>query len=112
MPFVLSAGAVALLASVVGRSVDQLGDKFGPGATGVLQSALGNLPELFIALFALRAGLVTVVQSALIGSILGVGLANAWLHGIPLAQGVNWKKAIDILLSLLVSPTLGFVVAF
>ncbi len=70
LPFVLSAGAVALLASVVGRSVDQLGDKFGPGATGVLQSALGNLPELFIALFALRAGLVTVVQSALIGSIL------------------------------------------
>lgn len=70
LPFVLSAGAVALLASVVGRSVDQLGDKFGPGATGVLQSALGNLPELFIALFALRAGLVGVVQSALIGSIL------------------------------------------
>ncbi|TBT96450.1 calcium/proton exchanger [Propioniciclava tarda] len=70
VPFVLSAGAVALLASVVGRSVDQLGDRFGPGATGVLQSALGNLPELFIALFALRAGLVTVVQAALIGSIL------------------------------------------
>lgn len=70
VPFVLSAGAVALLASVVGRSVEQLGDRFGPGATGVLQSALGNLPELFIALFALRAGLVTVVQAALIGSIL------------------------------------------
>jgi len=70
VPFVASALAVALLASVVGRSVEQLGDKFGPGATGVLQSALGNLPELFIALFALRAGLVTVVQSALIGSIL------------------------------------------
>jgi Ca2+:H+ antiporter len=36
----------------------------------VLQSALGNLPELFIGFFALRAGLVPVVQSALIGSIL------------------------------------------
>jgi len=70
VPFLASAGAVALLASVVGRSVEQLGDRFGPGATGALQSALGNLPELFIALFALRAGLVTVVQSALIGSIL------------------------------------------
>jgi Ca2+:H+ antiporter len=70
IPFIASALAIALLASVVGRSVEQLGDKFGPGATGVLQSALGNLPELFIALFALRAGLVTVVQSALIGSIL------------------------------------------
>jgi Ca2+:H+ antiporter len=70
LPFLASAGAVTVLASLVGRSVEQLGDRFGPGATGVLQSALGNLPELFIALFALRAGLVTVVQSALIGSIL------------------------------------------
>ena len=68
--FVCSAVAVALLASLVGRSVDQLGDRFGAGATGVLQSALGNLPELFISFFALRAGLLTVVQSALIGSML------------------------------------------
>ena len=70
LPFLCSAVAVTLLASLVGRSVEQLGDRFGPGATGVLQSALGNLPELFIALFALKAGLVAVVQAARIGSIL------------------------------------------
>jgi Ca2+:H+ antiporter len=69
--FVCSAIAVAGLAAVVGRSVEQLGDRFGPGATGVLQSALGNLPELFIGIFALRAGLIEVVQAAIIGSILG-----------------------------------------
>jgi Ca2+:H+ antiporter len=68
--FVAAAAAVTLLAALVGRSVEQLGDRFGPGATGVLQSALGNLPELFISLFALKAGLVAVVQAALIGSIL------------------------------------------
>jgi Ca2+:H+ antiporter len=68
--FACSALAVTLLAALVGGSVEQLGDRFGPGATGVLQSALGNLPELFIALFALKAGLVAVVQAALIGSIL------------------------------------------
>ncbi|MBO0870234.1 MAG: calcium/proton exchanger [Micromonosporaceae bacterium] len=70
LAFLTSAVAVALLAALVGRSVDQLGDRFGAGATGVLQSALGNLPELFISFFALRAGLLTVVQSAIIGSIL------------------------------------------
>jgi len=70
IPFVCSAVAVTVLASLVGRSVERLGDRFGPGATGVLQSALGNLPELFIALFALKAGLVGVVKAALIGSIL------------------------------------------
>jgi Ca2+:H+ antiporter len=68
--FVVSAAAVALLAALVGRSVEQLGDRFGPGATGVLQSALGNLPELFICIFALRSGLVDVVKAALVGSIL------------------------------------------
>lgn len=68
--FATSALAVTLLAALVGRSVEQLGDRFGPGATGVLQSALGNLPELFIAIFALKAGLVEVVKAALVGSIL------------------------------------------
>lgn len=68
--FGTSAVAVALLAALVGRSVEQLGDRFGPGATGVLQSGLGNLPELFISIFALKAGLVGVVKAALVGSIL------------------------------------------
>jgi Ca2+:H+ antiporter len=70
LAFVCSAVAVALLAALVARSVEQMGDRFGPGATGVLQSALGNLPELFISFFALRAGLLIVVQSAIIGSML------------------------------------------
>src|SRR5439155_481375 len=74
VPFVAAAVAVALLASLVGRSVEQLGDRFGAGATGVLQSALGNLPELFIGFFALKAGLVAVVQAAIIGSVLGNAL--------------------------------------
>lgn len=69
-PFVVSGVALAVLAAVVGRSVDHLSDRFGPGATGLLQAALGNLPELFFGIFALRAGLVVVVQSALVGSIL------------------------------------------
>jgi Ca2+:H+ antiporter len=70
LAFIVAGAAVALLASLVGRSVEQLGDRFGPGATGVLQSALGNLPELFIGFFALQAGLIEVVQAAIIGSIL------------------------------------------
>lgn len=72
--FVASAVALAGLAFLVGEGTDQLGGHLGPGATGVLQSALGNLPELFISLFALQAGLVVVVQTALIGSILANSL--------------------------------------
>jgi Ca2+:H+ antiporter len=72
--FAVTAIALALLAQIIGEATDQLGRRLGPGATGLLQSALGNLPELFISLFALRAGLVTVVQTALIGSILSNSL--------------------------------------
>ena len=55
--FVITGVALALLAALVGEATDQLGARLGPGATGVLQSALGNLPELFFGIFALRAGL-------------------------------------------------------
>jgi len=74
LTFVVSAVALALLASIVSDATEQVGERLGPGATGVLQSAIGNLPELFVAIFALRAGLVTVVQTALIGSILANSL--------------------------------------
>lgn len=69
--FTVTAVALALLAVMVGDATEQLGSRLGPGATGVLQSGLGNLPELFVCIFALRAGLDQVVQAALIGSILG-----------------------------------------
>src|SRR5260370_6322176 len=72
--FVISGGALALFAALVGQATDQLSTRLGPGATGVLQSALGNFPELFVGIFALRAGLVSVVQAALVGSILGNSL--------------------------------------
>jgi Ca2+:H+ antiporter len=70
VPFVVSAIALALLATLVGRAVDALGDRLGAGATGVVQSALGNLPELFVCIFALKAGLDDVVRAAIVGSIL------------------------------------------
>jgi Ca2+:H+ antiporter len=72
--FLVSAVALAGLAGVIGSGTDQLAHRLGPGKTGVLQSALGNLPELFISIFALQRGLVVVVQTALVGSILANSL--------------------------------------
>jgi Ca2+:H+ antiporter len=107
LAFSTSAVAVALLAALVGRSVEQLGDRFGPGATGVLQSALGNLPELFISIFALKAGLVNVVKAALVGSVLsnlllvlGVSfLVGGLKHGTQ-KLGSNRARTIVILMLL------------
>lgn len=72
--FVVAAAALSLLAMNVSRGTEQLGAHLGPAATGILQAALGNLPELLVCTFALRAGLVSVVQGALIGSILANSL--------------------------------------
>jgi Ca2+:H+ antiporter len=68
--FALAAVALAALAHIVGSATEQLGSHLGSGGASVVQSALGNLPELFICLFALSDGLVHVVQFALVGSIL------------------------------------------
>src|SRR5207249_10771794 len=74
LAFVVAALALALLARLVGSATDQLGGRLGSGAAGAVQSALGNLPELFIALFALHDGLVEVVQAALVGSVIANGV--------------------------------------
>jgi Ca2+:H+ antiporter len=108
--FVISGAAVCLLAALVGRSVEQLGDRFGPGATGVLQSALGNLPELFICIFALQAGLVDVVRAALIGSILAnllLVLGLAFLVGGLKngTQNLGSERARTIVVLMLLSVT-------
>src|SRR5512141_1084503 len=68
--FLISATALATLATVVGQATEQLGNYLGPGPTGILQASVASMPELFVSFFALQAGLVTVVQSAIVGSIL------------------------------------------
>jgi Ca2+:H+ antiporter len=70
LSFVVAALAIAMLARLVGSATEQLGSRLGSSVAGVVQSGLGNLPELFIALFALHQGLVGVVQSALVGSVI------------------------------------------
>ena len=73
--FLLATLALAGLAWVVSFATEQLGDRFGPALTGFLQSTLGNLPELFVVIFALQKGELVVAQTAIVGSV----LANALL---------------------------------
>ncbi len=73
--FAIATFALAGLAWVVSFATEQLGERFGPAITGMLQSTLGNLPELFVVIFALQKGELIVAQTAIIGSI----LANALL---------------------------------
>jgi Ca2+:H+ antiporter len=75
LAFAVAAVALAALASIVSFATEQVGGRFGPAVTGVLQSTLGNLPEFFIVVFALSAGQVVVAQTSVVGSL----FANALL---------------------------------
>src|SRR6185312_11704525 len=68
--FILAGFALAGLAWVVSFATEQVGGRFGPAVTGLLQSTLGNLPEFFVVIFALQAGEVIVAETAILGSIL------------------------------------------
>src|SRR5579862_5257920 len=56
-------------------------------------------------------GLPASSSHSLIGAILGVGLANAWLSTHTFGEGINWAKANEVGLSLLISPIVGFVLS-
>jgi PiT family inorganic phosphate transporter len=56
-------------------------------------------------------GLPASSSHTLIGSIIGVGVANALLHGRDGTSGVDWSKATEIGYALLLSPIVGFVLS-
>jgi PiT family inorganic phosphate transporter len=56
-------------------------------------------------------GLPASSSHTLIGSIIGVGIANALMRGRDGTSGVDWGKATEIGQALLLSPLVGFVCA-
>jgi inorganic phosphate transporter, PiT family len=56
-------------------------------------------------------GLPASSSHTLIGSVIGVGITNAMLHGLSGTSGVDWSKATEIGESLLLSPLVGFAAA-
>jgi PiT family inorganic phosphate transporter len=57
-------------------------------------------------------GLPASSSHTLVGAIMGVGLANsAMTAGHEFGEGINWAKASEVGMSLLVSPIIGFTAA-
>jgi Ca2+:H+ antiporter len=81
--------ALGGLAWVVAIATESVGARFGPAATGVLQSTLGNLPELFVVLFAISAGEIVVAKTSILGSL----FANALLVlGLTIVAGARQAR--------------------
>jgi len=82
--FAVATLALAALAWIVSLATEQVGEHLGPAGTGLLQSSVGNLPELFVVIFALNVGERVVAESAIVGSL----FANALLVlGIVIVVG-------------------------
>ena len=81
-PFVFFSAALSIvpIAKLIVEGTENLAHYTGPTIGGLLNATFGNLPELIIALVALRAGLGDMVRASLIGALLvnllfGLGLS-------------------------------------
>jgi Ca2+:H+ antiporter len=72
--FALATAALAGIAWTVEVATEQTGEHVSAAATGVLHATIGNLPELLVVVFALKAGDAVVAETALIGSLLASAL--------------------------------------
>ncbi|XXG72961.1 hypothetical protein AAC387_Pa07g1947 [Persea americana] len=68
--FFLSLLGITPLAERLGYATEQLAFYTGPTAGGLLNATFGNATELIISIYALRSGMIRVVQQSLLGSIL------------------------------------------
>ena len=104
----LSSGAVAfgIIALLPVELILQVGSSAGFAMIFALLIAaiLWNLGTWWL-------GLPASSSHTLIGSIIGVGVANALMHGRDGTSGVDWSQAIKIGYALLLSPLIGFAFA-
>lgn len=62
--------AIVPLAAFMGTATEEIAIVVGPNLGGLLNATFGNATELIIAIFALKAGLISVVKATLTGSII------------------------------------------
>jgi len=104
------AGGIGVAFSIVHLlPVDLLVDiRSGRGLAMVLALLLAAITWNFATWY---RGLPASSSHALIGSIMGVGMMNAWLERGSPFKGVNWHKVTEVTTALLLSPLVGFFLA-
>jgi len=69
--FIATCLGIVPLAVIIGDATEQFALYAGPKIGGLLNATMGNVPELLIGIFAVKAGLYKLVLASLAGSILG-----------------------------------------
>ena len=69
--FFCAAIAIVPFAKLIVQGTEQVAVHTGATVGGLLNATFGNLPELIIAVTALRAGLLEMVRASIVGALLG-----------------------------------------
>lgn len=118
--FITAGLAIVPLAGWMGQATEEIAVVLGPSWGGLLNATFGNATELIIALIALNEGLISVVKSSIVGSIISnlllvLGLAML-LGGIrykeqdfqPVIARVNASAMNLAVIAILLPSAVGF----
>jgi Ca2+:H+ antiporter len=120
--FGTAALAILGLAALLGGATEELGAHLGHRVGGILNATVGNVGEIIISIFALKAGLIDLVKASIAGSIIGNVLlvfgasvfAGGLKHGIqrfdPRSAGMNAVQLVMATIGLLVPATFAFLI--
>lgn len=112
--FAAASLAIIPLAALMGRATEQLAERVGEGAGGLLNATFGNAAELIIAIVALNAGLFDLVKASITGSIIGNVLlvfgASTLVGGLKFQSQRFNRTAASLGTTLLVLSAIGLVV--
>jgi Ca2+:H+ antiporter len=122
LTFGISAVAILGLAYTLGHATEQLGIAMGPRIGGILNATVGNVGELIIAGFLIRAGEIEVVHASITGAIIGNlllvlgasllvgGLKNGVQEYDAQVTGMNAASLILATIGLIVPATVAYII--
>ena len=114
LAFITAILALIPLARLIGYCTKELTLMTNPAMGGIINATFGNIIELFIAVLALRKGLLIVVQASIIGSIIGnilllVGLA-IFFGGIKYKEQRFNKDSVGVSSTMLIIAVIGLAI--
>lgn len=112
--FLTAVVAIVPLANWVRHATEELAVRAGPAIGGLLNVTFGNMTELILAIFVLKAGQVATAKAQITGSLignslLGLGIA-ALVGGIGREKQTFNKERVSLLGSLLVLVVIALMV--
>ncbi|MEO6462181.1 MAG: hypothetical protein ABIP29_03825 [Candidatus Eisenbacteria bacterium] len=120
--FGLACLSILGLAGMLGEATEELGAYLGHRIGGILNATVGNVGEIIISIFALKAGLIDLVKASITGSIIGNLLlvcgaslvVGGWKHGIqkfdPRTAGMNAVQLVLATIGLVIPAVFAFLV--